>query len=113
MDTYDFGGFSGVTGANPFEPDGRPGSNCGGCAGTPEDKCVSSPRGDVYYWVTKSAGENAPWLILLHGAGMDHSVFDGVTDAFSGSVNIITLDLPCTGCLRSTAILRWTAVPMM
>lgn len=97
MDTYDFGGFSGVTGANPFEPDGRPGSNCGGCAGTPEDKCVSSPRGDVYYWVTKSAGENAPWLILLHGAGMDHSVFDGVTDAFSGSVNIITLDLPLHG----------------
>ena len=89
MEKYDFGDFGGVTGEDPFER--------GSYAGTPEDQCLSSPRGDVYYWVTRCGAENAPWLVLLHGAGMDHTVFDAVTETFSRSVNCIALDLPLHG----------------
>ncbi len=87
MDRFDIGG---VTGTDPF-------AGVGAYAGTPEDKCVSSPRGDVYYWVTRGAAENAPWLVLLHGAGMDHTVFDGAAESLSRNYNIIAVDLPLHG----------------
>ena len=88
MEKNDFETVGGVTGARPFGEldDALEGA-----------RLLSSPRGDVYYWVRDSAGEGAPWLMLLHGAGMDHRVFSGLTGTLGRQYNIIIPDLPLHG----------------
>ena len=86
MDNFEIGG---VTGADPF-PAGKNGEESGALL-------LSSPRGDAYYWLRRCPQEGAPWLVLLHGAGMDHSVFRETAEYFSRSANVLTPDLPRHG----------------
>ena len=81
MNKYGLRGFGGDTETAPQE----------------EARLLSSPRGEVYYWVTECETPGAPWLMLTNGLGMDHTVFSGVTAALSDMVNVITWDLPLHG----------------
>ena len=67
MNKYGLRGFGGDTETAPQE----------------EARLLSSPRGEVYYWVTECETPGAPWLMLTNGLGMDHTVYAGVTAALS------------------------------
>jgi pimeloyl-ACP methyl ester carboxylesterase len=90
MDGFDFDDFAGgVSGENPFAE--------GETADASGKRLLSSPRGDVYYWVTRCPRDEAGWMVLLHGAAMDHTVFDGIAGWLSEKYNLIVPDLPLHG----------------
>jgi pimeloyl-ACP methyl ester carboxylesterase len=66
-------------------------------ADAPGAQLLSSPRGEVYYWVTPCPEPGAGWLVLTHGLGMDHTVFDALAGELSASFNVVTWDLPLHG----------------
>ena len=51
--------------------------------------------------VTERAGDDAPWLVLVHGLSQDHRLFDRQIDAFSPSFRLLLIDLPGHGLSRA------------
>lgn len=47
----------------------------------------------LHYWVHGPAG--APWVVLLHGAGMDHQMFDPQVEALAADHRVLVWD--CRG----------------
>lgn len=45
----------------------------------------------------EDAGQDRPWLVMVHGMSQDHRVFDKQIEAFSASFRILLIDLPGHG----------------
>ncbi len=45
------------------------------------------------YWLRDSCGPDAPLIMFLHGAGVDHRLWAGQLDAFAARYRILTVDL--------------------
>ena len=54
-----------------------------------------SKYGDIYY--SLSGTKDLPWLIFIHGVGMDHRTFENQVDAFKENFRILVWDLPGHG----------------
>lgn len=52
----------------------------------------------LHYWVHGPAG--APWVVLLHGAGMDHHMFDPQVEALASDHRVLAPDLRGHGWSR-------------
>ncbi|MBQ9020550.1 MAG: alpha/beta hydrolase [Eggerthellaceae bacterium] len=69
-----------------------------------EHKQYPTPSGAVHYWVDRTAGEQAPWLVLLPGLTADHSTFEPQFSFFSGRANLLSWDAPAHGLSRPFAL---------
>ncbi len=54
------------------------------------EKLLSRQDCDIHYWV--SAKEGAPWLIFMHGAGLDHRMFEEQLPAVQEDYSILLWD---------------------
>lgn len=54
------------------------------------EKTLERPGCRIYYWVSLCA--NKPWIILLHGAGADHRMFDEQVSALTDRYNLLVWD---------------------
>ena len=55
----------------------------------------------IPYWFSDSRGPEGKWLVLLHGLGVDCSVWEPFLDDLIAGYNVILLDLPGHGDNRS------------
>ena len=55
----------------------------------------------IPYWFSDSRGPEGKWLVLLHGLGVDCSVWEPFLDDLIAGYNVIMLDLPGHGDNRS------------
>lgn len=62
-----------------------------------EARIHATEVGDIRYWVDRSAGESAPWLVFLPGLTADHTLFDAQTTHFAGRANCLVWDAPAHG----------------
>ncbi len=68
-----------------------------------EQKVLSSPRGNVAYWISRNADPSAPCLFFLHGLSADHTMFDLQLPFFSKSYTVAVWDAPAHGLSRPYA----------
>lgn len=63
------------------------------------------PREDcnIHYWVNLNQGK--PWLIFLHGAGLDHNSFNNQLNILKNKFNIIAVDGRGHGASRPAKII--------
>ncbi|MYE01967.1 MAG: alpha/beta fold hydrolase, partial [Alphaproteobacteria bacterium] len=47
--------------------------------------------------MTASAARRLPPLVLIHGVGLDRTMWDGVLDCLSGRLRCTAFDMPCHG----------------
>lgn len=64
------------------------------------EKVFATKSGKVHYWVDKSAGQGASWLVFLPGLTADHTLFDAQMSYFSGKTNCLVWDAPAHGASR-------------
>jgi pimeloyl-ACP methyl ester carboxylesterase len=62
------------------------------------EKTLDRPGCRIHYWLTRA--EHRPWIILLHGAGADHRMFDPQLDALIGQYNLLIWDARGHGLSR-------------
>ncbi len=62
-----------------------------------EHKTVVTERGTVHYWV---AGKTGSWVVMLHGATMDHDLFLHQAGSFSTQHRVLVWDSPAHGLSR-------------
>ena len=55
-----------------------------------EEKGLELNDGTIHYWVSRAQSDRT--LVFLHGAGVDHDMFNDQYDFFSGKYNIVTWD---------------------
>ena len=61
-------------------------------------KILTTPRGNVCYWVDAVPGAKA--LVLLHGLTADHTLFDQQVKALAGRYTLLLWDAPAHGASR-------------
>ena len=54
----------------------------------------------LHYWLSDEAAITLPWLILTHGAGVDHHMFDAQLPALHGKCRVLTWDVRGHGLSR-------------
>ena len=60
----------------------------------------ATTSGVIRYWTDSTAGDDAPWLVLLPGLTADHRLFDDQMAHFSGTFNCLVWDPPAHGASR-------------
>lgn len=55
---------------------------------------------ELSYWLRDSAGPDAPLVLLLHGAALDHRMWAPQIEAFAASYRVLTLDMRGHGSSR-------------
>jgi pimeloyl-ACP methyl ester carboxylesterase len=65
-----------------------------------DERVFTTKSGSVHYWVDKTAGPDAVWLIFLPGLTADHTLFDAQMSHFSGKANCLVWDAPAHGASR-------------
>lgn len=56
---------------------------------------IHSNNSEIYYWVR--TGTTDEWVILLHGAGLDHHMFDEQINGISSDYSLLLWDARCHG----------------
>lgn len=56
----------------------------------------------IHYWTDKDRGNTKPWLIFIHGAGLDHRMFNDQLPVLEGMFNLLLLDARGHGLSRPT-----------
>jgi len=57
-------------------------------------EAVLERRGSwLHYWLRDTHSENAPLVVFLHGAGVDHRMWASQMDAFAAKYRVLTLDI--------------------
>lgn len=59
-----------------------------------ERKAISSPRGNVSYWITRNENPSAPCMFFLHGLTADHTLFAMQVPHFAERYTVIAWDAP-------------------
>ena len=75
------------------------GETTSGTAGF-DERSYQAPGGAVRYWVSRSAGSSAPWLVFLPGLTADHRLFDAQLEHFRGKASCLAWDPPAHGASR-------------
>ncbi|MEA5039679.1 MAG: alpha/beta hydrolase [Clostridiaceae bacterium] len=65
-----------------------------------EEKCLHTPRGDVWYWISHCTDVTAPCLVLTHGMTVDHTMFEPQEKHFADDCTILAWDVPLHGKSR-------------
>lgn len=65
-----------------------------------QEKRFATEHGTIWYWVGRTAGEKAPWLVFLPGLTADHRLFDDQMAYFCGKANCLVWDPPAHGASR-------------
>lgn len=64
------------------------------------ERCISTTRGKVYYWVSEDWALGRSTLFFFHGLTADHTMFEQQALYFAGRYNIIAWDAPAHGKSR-------------
>lgn len=90
------------------------------CDETEADSCAAwDNRGmldekrhrEITYWISREAGDKAPWLVFLPGLTADHRLFDKQAECFEGKANLLIWDPPSHGLSRPF-VLTWSVDDM-
>lgn len=64
------------------------------------EKRFHTDGGDIAYWVSRYAGPDRPWLVLLPGLTADRRLFNKQVEHFAGKANMLVWDPPSHGASR-------------
>lgn len=62
-----------------------------------QQRTYPTPSGSVVYWISREAGADAPWLVLVPGLTADHTLFAPQLEHFAASANLFVWDAPAHG----------------
>ena len=65
---------------------------------------LSTPEGNIVYWVARAGESDRPWLIFLPGLTADHRLFEKQVDHFANDANLLVWDAPSHGESRPFAL---------
>lgn len=62
-----------------------------------EHKSVTTPRGNVHYWIVKNPDKTAHCLVFTHGVTADHRMFEKQAEYFESAYTVLVWDVPLHG----------------